>query len=45
MVPENTAPNAAAEVEMSQYVADRTRVNEDNIRQDDEMIQQFGDYS
>ena len=45
MVTENTAPNAAADVEMSQYVADRTRVNEDKIRQDDEIIQQFGDYS
>ena len=35
MVTENTAPNAAADVEMSQYVADRTRVNEDKIKQDD----------
>jgi len=34
MVTENTAPNAAADVEMSQYVADRTRVNEDKIKQD-----------
>lgn len=32
MVTENTAPNAAADVEMSQYVADRTRVNEDKIK-------------
>ena len=40
---ENQAPNAAADVEMSQYVADRTRVNEDKIKQDDEIIQQFGD--
>ena len=39
MVTENTAPNAAADVELSQYVADRTRVNEDKI------IQQFGVYS
>ena len=39
---ENQAPNAAADVEMSQYVADRTRVNEDKIKQDDEIIQQFG---
>ena len=30
---ENQAPNAAADVEMSQYVADRTRVNEDKIKQ------------
>ena len=35
---ENQAPNAAADVEMSQYVADRTRVNEDKIKQDDEII-------
>ena len=42
---ENQAPNAAADVEMSQYVADRTRVNEDKIKQDDEIIQQFGDYT
>ena len=28
----------AADVEMSQYVADRARVNEDKIRQDDEII-------
>ena len=41
----NQAPNAAADVEMSQYVADRTRVNEDKIKQDDEIIQQFGDYT
>ena len=39
------APNAASDVEMSQYVADRTRVNEDKIKQDDEIIQQFGDYT
>ena len=44
-VAENQAPNAAADVEMSQYVADRTRVNEDKIKQDDEIIEQFGDYS
>ena len=42
---ENQAPNAAADVEMSQYVADRSRVNEDKIKQDDEIIQQFGDYT
>ena len=39
------APNAAADVEMSQYVADRTRVNEEKIKQDDEIISQFGDYT
>ena len=44
-VAENQASNAAADVEMSQYVADRTRVNEDKIKQDDEIIEQFGDYS
>ena len=44
-VAENQASNAAADVEMSQYVADRTRVNEDKIKQDDEIIQQFGDYT
>ena len=42
---ENQAANAAADVEMSQYVADRTRVNEDKIKQDDEIIEQFGDYN
>ena len=35
---------AAADVEMSQYVAGRSRVNEDKIRQDDEIISQFGEY-
>ena len=44
-VSESQAPNAAADVEMSQYVADRTRVNEDKIKQDDEIISQFGDYT
>ena len=44
-VAENQASNAAADVEMSQYVADRTRVNEDKIKQDDEIIEQFGDYN
>ena len=39
------APNAASDVEMSQYVADRTRVNEDKIKKDDEIISQFGDYN
>ena len=32
------------DVEMSQYVAGRSRVNEDKIRQDDEIISQFGEY-
>ena len=31
MVTENTAPNAAADVEMSQYVADRQRVDEEKL--------------
>ena len=44
MASEHT-PNAAADVEMSQYVADRSRVNEDKIKQDDEIISQFGDYN
>ena len=44
-VAENQASNAAADVEMSQYVADRTRVNEDKIKKDDEIISQFGDYN
>ena len=44
MVTENTAPNAAADVEMSQYVADRTRVNEDKIKKDDE-INHTNEYS
>ena len=44
MASEHT-PNAAEDVEMSQYVADRTRVNEDKIKQDDEIIEQFGDYN
>ena len=35
---ENQASNAAADVEMSQYVADRTRVNEDKIKQDLSLI-------
>ena len=44
MASEHT-PNAAEDVEMSQYVADRSRVNEDKIKQDDEIISQFGDYN
>jgi Fe-S cluster assembly protein SufB len=35
----------AADVEMSQYVADRERVNEDKIKQDDKIISEFGEYS
>ena len=42
---EHPLPNAASDVEMNQYVADRGRVNEDKIRQDDEIIEQFGEYS
>ncbi|MCI1901123.1 MAG: Fe-S cluster assembly protein SufB [Bifidobacteriaceae bacterium] len=30
---------------MSQYVADRERVNEEKIKKDDEIISQFGEYS
>ena len=37
-------PDAASDMEMSQYVTDRTRVNEDKIKRDDEIISQFGDY-
>lgn len=29
---------------MNQYIADRGRVNEDKLRQDDEIIEQFGEY-
>ena len=39
------APNAASDVEMSQYVADRQRVDEEKLKKDDEIIQQFGDYT
>lgn len=37
--------DAASDMEMSQYVTDRTRVNEDKIKQDDRIIEEFGDYS
>jgi len=30
---------------MNQYVADRARVNDEKIKQDDELIKQFGEYS
>ena len=39
------ALNAASDVEMSQYVADRQRVDEEKLKKDDEIIQQFGDYT
>ena len=36
------APNAASDVEMSQYVADRQRVDEEKTqKKDDEIIQQI----
>lgn len=41
---DNQAPHAARDVEMNQYIADRGRVNEDKLRQDDEIIEQFGEY-
>jgi Fe-S cluster assembly protein SufB len=31
-------------MEMSQYVADRERVNEEKIKQDEEILDQFGEY-
>ena len=34
-----------ADVEMSQYVAERANVNEDKIRQDEEIVSQFGEYN
>lgn len=37
--------SAKRDVEMSQYVADRSRVNEDKIKQDDEILSQFGEYN
>ena len=37
--------DTSRDVEMSQYVADRTRVNEDKIKEDDEIISQFGEYN
>ena len=41
----NPAKNKAADVEMSQYVADRARVNEEKIRQDEQIVAEFGDYN
>lgn len=41
----NLAKNKAADVEMSQYVADRARVNEEKIRQDEQIVAEFGDYN
>lgn len=35
----------SSDVEMNQYVADRANVNEDKLRQDDEIIAQFGEYN
>ncbi|EGL14577.1 FeS assembly protein SufB [Gardnerella vaginalis 315-A] len=37
--------SSAADVEMSQYVADRARVNEDKIRQDEQIVAEFGEYN
>lgn len=42
---EELRPSAASDTEMSQYVADRERVNEDKIKQDDEIIEEFGEYN
>ena len=39
------AKNKAADVEMSQYVADRARVNEEKIRQDEQIVAEFGEYN
>ena len=41
----NTANNTAADVEMSQYVADRARVNEEKIRKDEQIVAEFGEYN
>ncbi|KFF31148.1 FeS assembly protein SufB [Bifidobacterium bombi DSM 19703] len=41
----NQAPDTVADVEMSQLVADRERVNEDKIKRDDEIIDEFGEYN
>lgn len=38
------AQSLAADVEMNQYLADRGRVNTDKIKQDEEIISQFGEY-
>ena len=37
--------DTSRDVEMSQYVADRSRVNEEKIRKDDQIISEFGDYT
>lgn len=39
------ADSSAADVEMSQYVADRARVNEDKIHQDEQIVAEFGEYN
>ena len=36
--------SAAQDVEMSQYIADRGRVNVDKLKQDEEIIEQFVEY-
>lgn len=44
--PSSTSSSApASDVEMSQYEADRTRVSEEKMKQDEEIISQFGDYN
>jgi Fe-S cluster assembly protein SufB len=35
---------ASGDVEMNQYVADRQRVNEEKIKQDEKILESFGDY-
>ena len=35
----------SSDVEMSRYVADRERVNEEKLKQDDDIIAQFGEYN
>ena len=37
--------DTSRDVEMSQYVADRSRVNEEKIKKDDQIISEFGDYT
>ncbi len=37
--------DTSRDVEMSQYVADRFRVNEEKIKKDDQIISEFGDYT
>lgn len=44
MVDDNNQHHAQ-DVEMSQYVLDRGNVNEEKLRQDDILIEQFGDYT